>query len=174
MEDDEPGADWNLTYGQEKALLRLLGEDRLGTPGDCENALWRLFSGPEPLNEWLDEVRREASGWNHDIQRLAEFEAILRRGRYDGPPVEFEAFREFLNDVRENGVPGWRTDYSPLAYVTDPETVGDSAILCPECNARGSRTTAPYTMEDVERNDAARLVCVSCETVLYEADEVDA
>ena len=110
MDDHEPGADWNLTYGQEKDLLRLLNEDPVGTPGDCENALWRVFSGPGLLNEWLAEVQN-AEGDAEPVRRLAEFDAVLRRGRYDGPPVPFEEFREFLFEIRANGVYGWRTDY---------------------------------------------------------------
>lgn len=110
MEDHEPGADWNLTYGQEKDLLRLLSNEAVGTPGDCENRLWHMFGGPSLLNEWLYEVQN-ADEEAAVVQRLAEFDAVLRRGAYDGPPVEFEAFREFLFEIRANGVYGWRTDY---------------------------------------------------------------
>jgi len=110
MDDHEPGADWNLTYGQEKDLLRLLSNEAVGTPGDCGNRLWHLFGGPSLLNEWLAEVQN-AEGDAEPVRRLAEFDAILRRGQYSGQPVRYGEFVAFLTSIREAGVYGTRTDY---------------------------------------------------------------
>lgn len=54
-------ADYHLTYRQGKDLLHLVdmtGENtRVGTPGDIENELRRLFGDPENLNRWIREIQ---------------------------------------------------------------------------------------------------------------------
>jgi len=106
---DAKGSDWNLTYGQERDLLDLLGQEGYGTPGDMETTLYHLFGSFEPLNEWLADV--QANPAEPNVRRLAEFDAILRRGQYSGQPVPYGEFVAFLTSIREAGVYGTRTDY---------------------------------------------------------------
>lgn len=68
-DDEIIGADYHLTYGQAKYLLKLLNravdeEIRVGTPGDAESELRRLFGDPADLNRWIEEVQENGvRGW---------------------------------------------------------------------------------------------------------------
>lgn len=63
-------ADYDLTYGQAKDLLRLLEPldegVRVGTPGDVETELRRLLGDPSNLNRWIREVQLNGvRGWRN-------------------------------------------------------------------------------------------------------------
>lgn len=58
-------ADYHLTYGQAKALLRLLEPDeKPGTPGDVESRLRHVLGDPAPVNRLLRDIQENGvRGW---------------------------------------------------------------------------------------------------------------
>lgn len=63
--DESILADFHLTYGQGKQLLRLVDDEvRIGTPGDVENAIRRLLGPPEDVNPLLRDIQENGvRGW---------------------------------------------------------------------------------------------------------------
>lgn len=63
-DDDLILADYHLSYGQGKALLRLLGVERIGTPGDVGTTLRTELGLPEDVNPILRDIQENGvRGW---------------------------------------------------------------------------------------------------------------
>lgn len=58
-------ADYHLTYGQAKALLRLVEpEEQPGTPGDVESRLRHVLGSPDEVNPLLRDIQENGvRGW---------------------------------------------------------------------------------------------------------------
>ena len=152
---DDVLADYDLTEGQARDLLHLLGEDSHGTPGDLENRLRSWTGRPAEFNELLERIRarpvvgrREADYLYHGspypfLDRLQAVHAEWSESNFGDQPSTLpllgvaEEVGE-LNHAHLKGLQGIREDDETTGEDAKLDAVGDVVLyLIDYCSREG-------------------------------------